>query len=117
MNIFLRFFMLLLLSAMTIGLISCGDDEPNSDSNPFSDEQNSSTKITTAIYTVNGVSFKMIAVERGSFTMGATVEQGNDYFDEELPTHKVTLSSFAIGEKEVTQLLWQAVMGTNPTYS
>ncbi|MBR6015809.1 MAG: formylglycine-generating enzyme family protein [Prevotella sp.] len=59
----------------------------------------------------------MIAVDGGTFTMGATSEQGNDAYDNEKPAHKVTVSSFAIGQTEVTQELWQAVMGSNPSYS
>lgn len=65
-------------------------------------------------FTVNGVSFNMIHVDGGTFTMGATSEQQNPEYDES-PTHKVTLSSYYIGETEVTQLLWEAVMGTNPS--
>ena len=67
------------------------------------------------IFTVGGVQFKMIAVEGGTFTMGATSEQGDDAFDREKPTHSVTLNSYSIGETEVTQALWQAVMGSNPS--
>ena len=67
-------------------------------------------------YTVNGVSFKMVAVAGGTFTMGATAEQGSEVDSYELPTHQVTLSSYSIGQTEVTQELWQAVMGTNPSY-
>lgn len=67
------------------------------------------------VYTVNGVSFKMIPVEGGTFTMGATAEQGSDAGSSETPTHQVTLSSYAIGETEVTQELWEAVMGSNPS--
>jgi len=66
-------------------------------------------------FTVNGVSFNMVAVEGGTFTMGATPEQGSDTGSEERPTHSVTLSDFLIGETEVTQELWQAVMGSNPS--
>ena len=65
---------------------------------------------------VNGVPFTMIRVEGGTFTMGATSEQGKDAWDDELPTHRVTLSTYYIGETEVTQELWQAVMGSNPSY-
>ena len=69
----------------------------------------------TETFTVNGVTFKMIAVEGGTFTMGATAEQGSDAYTNEKPTHQVTLSSYSIGETEVTQALWEAVMGTNPS--
>ena len=67
--------------------------------------------------TVKGVSFTMIAVEGGAFKMGATSEQGSDADNDEKPVHNVTLSDYYIGETEVTQELWQAVMGTNPSYS
>ena len=66
-------------------------------------------------FTVNGVSFKMIAVQGGTFTMGATSEQGSDAEDNEKPAHSVTLSSYYIGKTEVTQELWQAVMDSNPS--
>lgn len=69
----------------------------------------------TETFTVNGVSFKMVAVEGGTFTMGATAEQSSDAYDWEYPTHQVTLSSYSIGQTEVTQALWQAVMGSNPS--
>ena len=67
-------------------------------------------------FTVNGVEFKMVFVEGGTFTMGATSEQGSDADDDEYPTHRVTLSDYYIGETEVTQALWQAVMGSNPSW-
>lgn len=78
------------------------------------DSSNSGTGGSTSkpkVYTVNGVSFKMVPVEGGTFTMGATAEQGSDTQDQEFPTHQVTLSDFSIGETEVTQELWRAVMG------
>ncbi len=65
---------------------------------------------------VNGVSFTMIAVEGGTFNMGATSEQGSDADSDESPVHSVTLSDYYIGETEVTQELWEAVMGSNPSY-
>jgi len=69
----------------------------------------------TTTYTVGGVSFTMVAVQGGTFTMGATAEQGSDAYDSEKPAHQVTLSSYSIGQTEVTQELWQAVMGSNPS--
>ena len=66
-------------------------------------------------FTVNGVSFTMVAVKGSTFTMGATVEQGSNFNDDEYPTHQVTLSDYYIGETEVTQELWKAVMGSNPS--
>ncbi len=65
-------------------------------------------------FTVNGVSFKMLPVKGGIFKMGATREQKNSDSDEK-PVHSVTLSDYYIAETEVTQALWQAVMGSNPS--
>lgn len=61
-------------------------------------------------FTVDGVTFKMIFVKGGTFTMGATEEQGDDAWDNEKPIHNVTLDDYYIGETEVTQALWRAVM-------
>ena len=58
-------------------------------------------------YTVNGVSFKMISIPGGTFNMG---RQGIA-----TPVHEVTLDSYFLGETEVTQELWEAVMGNNPS--
>ncbi len=49
---------------------------------------------SSATFEVNGVSFKMVAVQGGTFIMGATAEQGDEYDDDELPAHQVTLSTF-----------------------
>ena len=67
-------------------------------------------------FMVKGVEFKMIKVEGGTFSMGATSEQEYDALSCEKPVHSVTLSDYYIGETEVTQELWEAVMGSNPSY-
>ena len=64
---------------------------------------------------VNGVEFNMVKIDGGTFHMGATSEQDIDY-DDEKPVHSVTLSDYYIGETEVTQELWEAVMGSNPSW-
>ena len=58
----------------------------------------------------------MVYVSGGTFTMGATSEQGSDAENDEKPAHNVTLSGYYIGKYEVTQELWEAVMGSNPSY-
>ena len=73
-------------------------------------------QIGTQSYTVKGVTFKMVEVEGGTFLMGATASQGKDAYDNEKPAHEVTVSSFCIGQTEVTQELWLAVMGENPSW-
>ena len=71
--------------------------------------------IVVETITVNGVSFNMIRVEGGTFTMGSVYNPFDgitDYADEE-PAHSVTLTTYSIGETEVTQELWKAVMGSD----
>ena len=64
----------------------------------------------------DGISIDMVRVEAGTFTMGATAEM-KDPLDEEKPTHRVTLTNdYYIGKYEVTQALWKAVMGNNPSH-
>ena len=82
----------------------------------WGDEPVNPDEPVTETFTVGGVTFTMVAVEGGTFTMGATAEQGSDAYDSEKPAHQVTLSSYCIGQTEVTQALWQAVMGSNPSY-
>lgn len=76
---------------------------------------NNNNNLDTKKFTVNGISFNMIRVDGGTYTMGATSEQGKDAYNSEKPAHQVTLSSYYIGETEVTQELWRAVMGSNPS--
>ena len=73
----------------------------------------SAIKVET--FYVNGLSFEMVYVEGGSFDMGATYEQCSDAYKDECPVHSVTLSGYYIGKCEVTQELWEAVMGSNPS--
>ena len=103
------------LAAMTAcALVSCGgddDDSPKSPGEPMAFEP------TTITVTKNGkvASFMMMPVEAGTFTMGATPEQENS-IDRERPTHSVTLTkNYFMGETEVTQELWETVMGSNPS--
>ena len=65
--------------------------------------------------TLNNLTANMVYVSGGTFTMGATSEQGSDAYNDEKPVHSVTLSSFYICKYEVTQALWNAVMGSNPS--
>ncbi len=58
---------------------------------------------------------EMVPVQGGTFTMGATSEQGSDALDSEKPTHQVTLSDYYIGKYEVTQQLWEYVMNYSGT--
>ena len=62
-----------------------------------------------------GISIEMVKIEAGSFDMGATPEMEKPHKDE-LPVHRVTLTNdYYLGKYEVTQTLWKAVMGKNPS--
>ena len=67
-------------------------------------------------FTIGGVTFNMVSVTGGTFTMGFTGETPISEEENALPAHQVTLSSYRIGETEVTQALWVAVMGNNPSH-
>ena len=73
------------------------------------------SQIETITIPGTDVSFNMVHVEGGTFMMGADDIDNYAYVDEK-PVHQVTLSDFYIGETQVTQALWQAVMGNNPSY-
>jgi formylglycine-generating enzyme required for sulfatase activity len=51
----------------------------------------------------------MVFVQGGTFTMGCTPEQGEDC--EGKPAQSATLSDFHIGKYEVTNKLWNQIMG------
>lgn len=68
-------------------------------------------KISSIEFRVKDVSFTMIKVKGGTFTMGATNEQSEWACEIEYPTHKVSLSDYYLGQTIVTQELWEAVMG------
>lgn len=60
-------------------------------------------------------SLKMKKIEGGTFSMGATEEQGRDILRIELPIHDVTVNTFYLSESPVTQALWVAIMESNPS--
>ena len=49
------------------------------------------------------------------YVSGGTFIMGGDESSDQTPTHSVTLSSYYICKYEVTQALWRAVMGSNPS--
>ena len=109
-------------SALVMLLLDCSSvmdenfDELKTAANSFIERMQNYNTIP-GMFTVNGISFQMVAIEGGTFTMGvdsAMVDAGIASVDE-LPAHEVTLEPYSIGQTEVTQELWQAVMGNNPS--
>lgn len=118
--------MMLCMFVTTAFFASCEDDKDESatsstevtpsgkeDDNTGGGNDTSEADIETI--NVNGVKFQMVKIQGGTFQMGATSEQGNDVSINEKPIHSVTLSDYHIGQTQVTQELWQAVMGSNPS--
>jgi len=65
----------------------------------------------TKVFSVKGVQFKMQFVQGGTFTMGALPH--DTLADNDEVRHRVLVNNFYIGETEVTQELWEAVMPKN----
>ena len=64
---------------------------------------------------VGNVQFRMMPVEGGTFRMGADEKQASWAAADEKPLHEVALSDYYIGQYPVTQGLWRAVTGRNPS--
>ena len=71
---------------------------------------------TDKTYTVKGISFTMkkIAAVTGKSVGHPDIVGHNGAHDNK--PHSISLSAYFIGETEVTQELWQAVMGNNPSW-
>lgn len=67
-------------------------------------------------FALGGVTFDMVPVEGGTFTMGTdAIDRRKPTYEAERPAHEVTVADFYISRYEVTQALWVAVMGENPS--
>ena len=80
------------------------------------DEVEEEELIDKHIVSVDGISFAMVSVIGGAFDIGATPEQGLYAAFDEKPSIQVTVSSFYMAEIPVTQALWTAIMGDNPSH-
>ena len=119
--------MMLCMFVTTAFFASCEDDKdeaatsstevtPSGKEDDNTGGGNDTSEADIETINVNGVKFQMVKIQGGTFQMGAPSEQGSDAYDLEKPVHSVTLSDYYIGQTEVTQELWQAVMGSNPSY-
>lgn len=100
----------------SLSMVATGDsDLAKMDSNPTRNSPDIIAKLMDAhgnlIIKVGKIKLKMIKVEGGTFNMGESSKKSY----EESPVHKVTLSTYYIGETEVTQELWAKIMGNNPS--
>ena len=70
-----------------------------------------------AVKVTDGVTIEMVRVKGGTFTMGCNNAPKGVKLNYALakPEHRVTVDSYWIGCYEVTQALWKAVMGNNPS--
>jgi hypothetical protein len=114
---------------MTIGELSFGDHKVRLSKEGCTDyittltiKKNEIAKLSGTLerymipYYVGGISFNMRQVEGGTFMMGTDPMLGESQGDSE-PRHEVTISDYQIGETEVTQEMWEAIMGNNPSLS
>lgn len=118
---------LMILAMLTVAFSMMAQKDPNAQKPEEKKETTTLPPTPVAVegevYTVslpakNGMdelSFDMILVKSGRFLMGATPEQPMAD-DDEKPAHIVLISKdYYIGETEVTQEVWEYVMGGNPS--
>lgn len=65
--------------------------------------------------TIKGISFYIVPIKGGRFTMGATDEQIPYASEQEKPAHSEVVNDFYIMEAPVTQELWEELMRYNPS--
>ncbi len=87
-----------------------GDDDNNGDGDDDNNDGGGGNNPNDPITVINGI--EMVLVPGGTFTMGSDDAEA---LDTERPAHSVTVSDYFIGKYEVTQALWVAVMGSNPS--
>lgn len=105
-----------MICGLIIAFFGC-TSEKKTETKETSDEINSpSVSVSDSddglVFTVAGVQFTMVYVKGGNFWMG-TSSNKNDVDKDERPAHEVTLNDFYIGQTEVTQELWEAVIGSS----
>jgi hypothetical protein len=94
--------------------VNTGSSSSSNYSGVASVKRASKTQTSNGVrFTIDGVSFDMVEVEGGTFKMGSNDSEALDW---EKPVHSETVSTFRIGKTEVTQALWTAVMGSNPSW-
>lgn len=115
MKTFRLIWTVLYAALLCFAMVSCSkDDDSEGDGEDGAIETpDGESEKKNRTFNVKDVEFKMVYVEGGTFMMGCDdVEARGD----ERTVHKVTLSDYYIGQTEVTQALWKAVMRGNPSF-
>ena len=74
---------------------------------------NDMATFSNGVLTINGIRYEMELIPPGEFQMGSDSQEANH---DEQPVHTELISKpFWMGKTEVTQALWQAVTGSNPS--
>ncbi len=107
---FKQYMRVVLIISVILFFMACNSDGESTKTDDNSHKQEHKKGVET--FNINGVKFNMIKVDGGTFMMGSLAPGHAD----EWPVHEVTLSDYYIGETEVTQELWEAVMDKNPSY-
>jgi len=107
-GVLLGFSAVLMLAAMVV-FTGCPNAAGGNSGGSNSGGSNIPPASADETYTVGGISFTMKGI--AAVTNG-TVGHSSEYTNGE---HTVSLTAYRIGETEVTQELWQAVMGNNPS--
>lgn len=104
------------LVAMAAGLAFASCQKEDSSSSNSSGGTPAPAGAETLTLTAADVDFTLVRVEPGTFRMGAN-EGDAQAFNTEKPAHEVTLTQpYYIATTEVTQELYAAVVGSNPSY-
>jgi formylglycine-generating enzyme required for sulfatase activity len=75
---------------------------------------NGNLTYSNGVLTANGIRCELAQIPAGQFQMGSDCPEA---FPDEQPIHAVSITKpFWFSRTEVTQGLWQAVMGSNPAY-
>lgn len=112
----LKYWCLLVLSLLLAG--ACSDGELEGDLYPVSPDHggNGGNNGNSSYPEIKLKGIEFVYVKGGTFSMGATNEQLEDAFDDELPVRTITLTKdYYIGKYEITQAQWKAVMGNEPS--
>ncbi len=96
MNIFFKNNLLVLVLFLVLPGATSGRDKANA-------------SFVDGVLIVNDVRYEMASIPAGKFLMGS--DSGKT---DEKPGHLVQLDAFSMGKTEVTQGLWQAVLGEDP---